>query len=212
MWLLTPIVELNLYHKHKRDSKVLFLNEYSWALSKSTRWTLQSEWMHFRFAFRYFDRWIFWMNIYQKWTAVTCLLKVATFIYEWSLDLLSLTVESLSQTQKGELFKIWTVFRFVDSDLWLLKLYHQVKIKVIQKCNSWLNIHKVNSSKYELSLGLVSLTVESLSQRQKGHKGFSLGWIIIKHGLLLHVFKKGGNFYLQIIHWYDFIQAFLKCL
>ena len=29
---------------------------------------------------------------------------------------------------------------------------------------------------------------------------------LFKHELLLHVFK-GSNFYLQIIHWYDFIQA-----
>ena len=52
----------------------------------------------------------------------------------------------------------------------------------------------MNSSKYEWSLDLLSLTVESLSETQKGHKGFSLGSIIIKHGLLLHVFLKAATF------------------
>ena len=67
-----------------------------------------------------------------------------------------------------------------------------------------------------------SLTDESLSQTQKGHKGFSLEGMFLKlatfiyklytditlfkHELMLHIFK-GSNFYLQIIHWYSIIQA-----
>ena len=47
VWMVFRFVDsdlwqLNLYHKHKRYTKVLFWNEYSCALSKSTRWTLQN--------------------------------------------------------------------------------------------------------------------------------------------------------------------------
>ena len=79
----------------------------------------------------------------------------------------------------------------------------------------FIKIHKVNSSKYEWSLDLLSLTVKSLSETQKGHKGFSLEGMFLKlatfiyklytditlfkHELMLHIFK-GSNFYLQIIH------------
>ena len=47
VWMVFRFVDsdlwqLNLYHKHKRYTKVLFWNEYLCALSKSTRWTLQN--------------------------------------------------------------------------------------------------------------------------------------------------------------------------
>ena len=117
--------------------------------------------------------------------------------------------ESLSQTQKAELFKQWTVFRFVDNDLWLLNLY--LKIKGTQMYYSWFNIHVFyqNSQGELFKIWTVFRFVDSdlwLLNLYHKHKGFSLEWIFIKHELLLHVFK-GSNFYLQIIHWYDFIQA-----
>ena len=73
--------------------------------------------------------------------------KVKSSKYEWSLDLLTVIFDSwifititkgiqvlflndihvLYQNPQGELFKVWMVFRFVDSDIWLLNLYHKHK-------------------------------------------------------------------------------------
>ena len=95
VWLLTTIVELNIYHKHKGFIlewifmcfiKIHKVNssKYEWSLDLLTV---------------VFDRWIFitntkgtqrfpsWINMNLTWTAVTCFLKVATFIYKLHTDM-----------------------------------------------------------------------------------------------------------------------------
>ena len=76
--------------------------------------------------------------------------KVNSSKYEWSLDLLTVIFDSwifitntkgtkrfyswmnmhvFYQNPQGEIIKVWMVFRFVDSDFWLLNLYHKVNNK-----------------------------------------------------------------------------------
>ena len=91
------IWQLNLYHKHKRDTKVLFMKNIHMFFLKSTRWNLQI--MN--------GLWISW---------------------QWSL-----TDESLSHTHRGHRFYSLMIFM------------------------CFIKIHKVNSSKYEPSLDLLTV-------------------------------------------------------
>ena len=38
-----------------------------------------------------------------------------------------MNIHVLYQNPQGELFKVWMIFRFVDSDLWQMNLYHKHK-------------------------------------------------------------------------------------
>ena len=94
--------------------------------------------------------WIFITDIKGTWRC-----------YSW------LNIHLFYQNPQGELFKVWMIFRFVNSDLWQMNLYHKHKRDT--------EISVLNE--YEFNMNCCC------------------------------TFFKGSNFYLQITHWYDFIQA-----
>ena len=126
-----------------------------------------------------------------------------------------MNIHVLYQNPQGELFKVWMVFRFVDSDFWLLNLYHKVKIKVTQRCYSWLNIHVFyqNPQGELFKVWMIFRFVDSdLWQMNLYHKHKRDTEISVLNEYefnmnCCYMFFKGSNFYLQITHWYDFIQA-----
>ena len=100
-----------------------------------------------------FDSWIFITNTEEtqtlEWIFI-CFIRIHKANspkYEWSLDFMTMMFDSwifityikgtqvlflndihvLYQNPQGELFKVWMVFRYVDSDIWQLNLYHKHK-------------------------------------------------------------------------------------
>ena len=87
------------------------------------------------------------------------------------------------------LSKLWY---FSIHHLWLMNLYHKHKrdIKVLVM------------KEYLLNMNCCYMCLKIATFTYKLYTDITL----FKHELMLHVFK-GSNFCLQIIHWYDFIQA-----
>ena len=117
VWMVFRLVDsdfwlLNLYHKvnNKSDTKVLFLIEYSCVLSKSK--VIFDTWI-FITNTKGTQRFPFWMNKNLICTAVTCFLKVATFIYKLYTDM--------------TLFKQWFVIKIKQSKTTNLKTTHILK-------------------------------------------------------------------------------------
>ena len=133
-----------------------FIHEkYSYVFSKSTMWNLQimnGLWISWQWSLtdeslshtqrrhRFYSLMIFMCFIKVH--------KVNCSKYEWSLDWLPVIFDSwifitnkketksfyswmnihvFYQNPQGEIFKVWMVFRFVDSDIWQLNLYHNHK-------------------------------------------------------------------------------------
>ena len=97
------------------------------------------------------------------------------------------------QISQGQLFKIWMVFRCIDSDLWQLNLDHKLKIKGTQRCYSWMYIHVFyqNPQGELFKVWMVFRFVDSdlwqfLLQTQKGHKGFILEWTTFLWFIKIH--------------------------
>ena len=143
---------MNLYHLHKGDIgftlEWIFMcfirihkvkpSKYEWCLDLLTE---------------IFDSWIFITNTEEtqtlEWIFI-CFIRIHKANspkYEWSLDFMTMMFDSwifityikgtqvlflndihvLYQNPQGELFKVWMVFRYVDSDIWQLNLYHKHK-------------------------------------------------------------------------------------
>ena len=143
---------MNLYHLHKGDigftlewTFMCFIrihkvkpSKYEWCLDLLTE---------------IFDSWIFITNTEEtqthEWIFI-CFIRIHKANspkYEWSLDFMTMMFDSwifityikgtqvlflndihvLYQNPQGELFKVWMVFRYVDSDIWQLNLYHKHK-------------------------------------------------------------------------------------
>ena len=104
------------------------------------------------------------------------------------------------------------VFRFVDSDFWLLNLYHKVKIKVTQRCYSWLNIYVFyhNPQGELFKVWMIFRFVDSdlwkmnLYHKHKRDTEISVLNEYEFNMNCYYMFFKGSNFYLQITHWYDY--------
>ena len=75
------------------------------------------------------------------------------------------------QNPQGEIFKVWMVFIFHDNDVWQLKWCMTVESLSHTQRGYWfyslmificfIKIHKVNSSKYEWSLDLLTVIIDS---------------------------------------------------
>ena len=131
------------------------------------------------------DSWIFTTN--TEWTKTLkwifmCFIeihKVKSSKYECSLDLLTVIFDSwISVTNKkgtqrfyswkvficffknlpGEILELWKVFKYVGSDIWQMNI-HRFYSLMIFMC--FVKIHKVNSSKYEWSLDLLTVIFDS---------------------------------------------------
>ena len=94
----------------------------------------------------------------------------------------------------------------------LLNLYHKVKIKVTQRCYSWLNIHVFYQNPQGEVWMIFRFVDSDLWQMNLYHKHKRDTEISVLNEYefnmnCCYMFFKGSNFYLQITHWYDFIQA-----
>ena len=126
-----------------------------------------------------------------------------------------MNIHVLYQNPQGELSKVWMVFRFVDSDFWLLNLYHKDKIKVTQRGYSWLNIHVFYQNpqgelfKVWMIFRFVNSDLWQMNLYHK-HKRDTEISVLNEYEFNMnccYTFFKGSNFYLEITHWYDLIQA-----